>query len=123
MSDGTGVVKGKALLVIERLDSKLVPFEVAVFIQSCSLPNKEEAVFSDDFGLLNTDTLPNPDAAYKLKVGGRVWVSVVYEFEYTRDYWGEYDVDLHYHRQRVLKRQPPRKPRYVSRESGREGPR
>lgn len=54
--------------------------------------------------MLTTDTLPCPDAAYKLKVGESVTVSVVYEFTYSQSYEGEWDVDLCYHKQRVLKR-------------------
>lgn len=93
------MIKGKALLIIERLDSKHVPFDVTAYVQSCSAERNDE-----DWGLLETDTLPLPSVAYKLKVGERVWVSVVYEFRYFCDYWGEWDVDLTYHKERTLKR-------------------
>ena len=29
-------IKGKALIIIERLDSKWVPFDVTVYVQSCN---------------------------------------------------------------------------------------
>ena len=95
------MIKGKALIVVERLDSKYVPFDVSVHVQSCS---EEEYSVEDDFECLSTDTLPCPDAAYKLKVGEKVWVSVVYVIEHHVDYWGEWDTELYYTKQRVLKR-------------------
>lgn len=55
-------------------------------------------------GLLKTNSLPVPSAAYKLKVGEKIWVSVVYEFRYYQDYCGNWDVELIYRKERVLKR-------------------
>jgi hypothetical protein len=96
------MIKGKALLIIERLDSAWVPFDVVAYIQSCSID--DSCPVQDNFECLNTDTLPLPRAAYKLKTGDKIWISVVYEFNYHQDYWGELDVDLEYHKERVLKK-------------------
>lgn len=95
------MIKGKALLVIERLDSKHVPFYVTAYIQSCSHPEYDPR---EDFSCLETDTLPCPDAAYKLNAGDRIWVSVVYQLEWHTDYWGESDAELYYLKQRVIKK-------------------
>lgn len=97
---------GKALLVIERLDSKLVPFRVHAFIQSSSdgASGSRDCARQDFEDLLSTNTLPAPNVAYKLKPGDRVWISVVYEFAYHCDYWGEWDVSLQYLKQKTLKR-------------------
>lgn len=88
------MIKGKALIIIEKLDSIHVPFDVTVYEQSSS----------GTYSHLETDTLPVPSASYKLKVGEKIWVSVVYEFIYYQDYWGEWDIELVYHKERVLKR-------------------
>lgn len=96
------MIKGKALLIIEKLDSKWVPFDVVAYIQSCSCD--DPYAVQDAFEPLSTNTLPLPRAAYKLKTGGKLWVSVVYEFNYHQDYWGEWDVDLQYHKESVLKK-------------------
>jgi len=104
----TSLITGKALLVIERLDSKYVPFRVDAFIQSAVGGPCARECASEDFGLLATESLPVPSAVLKLKVGDRVRVHVVYEFCYTQDYWGEWDVDLTYHKQRVRRWQPVR---------------
>lgn len=102
------MIKGKALLVIDKLDSKYVPWEVQVYIQSCS--HEDAYWINDDFSLLETDALPLPDAAYKMNVGDRIRVAVTYEFHYIRgDGWTtDDDIELHYTKQRVLRRQPYR---------------
>ena len=102
------VIKGKALLTIERLDSEWVPFEVHAFVQSCSMGGESTRdMIAEDFGLLDTDTLPVPSIGHKLREGEKATVSVVYEFTYSHDYFGEYDVGLCYHKERVLKRPRP----------------
>jgi hypothetical protein len=97
-----GSASGKAVLVIDRLDSKYVPFSVQACIESCSGGDRDYV--TNDFECLDTQSLPVPDAARKLKVGQRVVVRVVYEITYTRDYWGEYDVELEYLKQKVIRR-------------------
>lgn len=92
-------MKGKALLTIERLNSKWVPYDVYTTILTGYYDYVHE-----EFQLLETDSLPLPDAAYKLKVGEKITVAVSWEFHYSQDYWGEHDVDLYYNRQRVIKR-------------------
>lgn len=92
-------ITGKALLTITREDSKWVPFYVRVDILECSSDEYEPY---EDFDLLSTDTLPCPDAAYDLKVGETVNVLVEYSFLWTKDYFGEVDVDLEYTDQKVV---------------------
>jgi hypothetical protein len=95
------MIKGKALIIIEKLDSIHVPFDVVVYEQSSSSPNMTPC---EDWDLLSTNTLPVPSVARKLQVGEKIWVSVVYDFSYHQDYWGEWDVNLIYYKERVLKR-------------------
>ena len=99
------MIKGKALLIIEKLDSKHVPFDVTAYVQSCSDPEYDPR---EDFSLLETDTFPLPKAAYKLNVGDRLWVSVVYRLKWHTDYWGETDGELYYLKERVRKRKVAR---------------
>lgn len=95
------MIKGKALLIIEKLYSKYAPFDVKAYVQSCSCPEYD---MREDFSLMETDTFPLPKAAYKLNVGGRLWVSVVYQIKWHTDYWGETDAELYLLKERVLKR-------------------
>jgi hypothetical protein len=96
------MIKGKALLIIEKLDSEWVPFDVQVYVQSSS--SEDKWCNDQDWECLSTDTLPVPDIAYKLNVGDKVWVSVVYQFNYHQDYWGDWDCKLDYLKQRILKK-------------------
>ena len=98
-------IKGKALLVITRLDSEYVPFEVNAYIQSCNGGEIHEDSALETFQLLETDTLPLPNAAYKLSVGQTVRVYVVYQIDFSEDYFGESDVDMWYHKEKVLRKQ------------------
>jgi len=100
------LIKGKALLIIEKLDSTHVPFDVTAYVQSCSDPEYDPR---EDFGFMETDTFPLPKAAYKLNVGDRLWVSVVYRLEWHTDYWGETDGELYLLKERVLKRRIARR--------------
>ena len=62
----------------------------------------------ETFQLLETDTLPLPNATYKLSVGQTVRVSVVYQIDFSQDYYGESDVELWYHKEKVLRKQFPK---------------
>lgn len=101
--------KGKALLVITATGSKWVPFDTHAFIQACSGSLDHRDCAQEDFSLLDTASLPLPKAAHKLKEGETVRVNIVFEFEHTTDYWGESDIDLNYLKERVLRKQGPRK--------------
>ncbi len=111
----TKYVEGKALLVITRTneDGEQPSFDVSPFIQSAVGGKYAHEAAHEDFGLLDYDTLPVPDAARKLKYGDTLRVYVVYEFQYTTDYWGEHDITLRYRKQRVRKIQRYRE-RYIS---------
>lgn len=102
------MIKGKALLVITKLDSKYVPFDVQVYIQSCNGNEMHSDIAYENFMLLETNTLPLPNIAYQLEIGETARVSVVYEFVFTCDYFGEHDVDIMYHKERTLRIQYPR---------------
>lgn len=95
------MIKGKALIIIERLDSEHVPFDITVYVQSGGRGGYYE---EETWDCLSTDTLPCPSAAYKLKVGEKVWVSVVYVIKHHVAYWGEWDTKLYYKKERVIKR-------------------
>jgi hypothetical protein len=103
------VVYGKALLVIKRLEPERERYEVTAFLQSASGGEYASDSAHQDFELLGSGALPLPSAVYGLGVGETVRVYVVYEFLYTCDYWGEWDVRLHYKKERVLRRQRARK--------------
>lgn len=103
------MIKGKAILVIKSLDSKYVPFDVHPFIQSCSGNDEELDIAFEHFQLLDTNSLPLPNAAYNLSVGETLRVKVVYEFQFFQFYDGECDVDLIYHKEKVLRKQKARK--------------
>ena len=93
--------RGTATLLITKMDSKWVPFQVDVEDYEDQDPKAHDFIH-EEFSLLDTDTLANPDAAYDLKVGESVRVEVDYEFTYTTDYYGEVDCELEYTRQQVI---------------------
>lgn len=95
-------IKGKALLIITKTSSKYVPFEIVAHIQSNSCHNYYD--LEEDFSLIETDTFPAPDVAYKLRIGERLWVRVTYKISILTDYWGESGIRLSYLKQRTLKR-------------------
>ena len=103
------MIKGKALLVIERISKD--HWYVCPFIQSCNGGEDHRMAAEENFQLLEYDCPPLPNCAHKLAIGEVVRVHVVFEFNFTTDYFGEHDVDLEYAKQRVLRRQYP-KPRY-----------
>lgn len=95
-----GTVCGEAILTIKRQDSKWVPFSVQVEDDTNDSTNEYWCV-DEAFYHLETETLPLPDAAYELAEGECVSVRVKYQFDYTKDYWGEYDVELNYISQQI----------------------
>lgn len=111
----TGIVEGKALLVLRREheDGEQPCYEVHSFIQTAVGGDFAHECARQDFDLLVYDTLPVPNAAKRLRPGDTLRVHVVYEFEYTCDYWGEHDVTLLYRKERVRRIQRYRE-RYIS---------
>jgi len=109
---------GKALLVIERIESwrgpKVFNFDVNAIIFTCSVPGMGWQAREDIEGLLEFDTWQAPDAAYKLEVGEKIWVKVTYEIDCHKDYWGEVDCNIEYFKQKVIRRRKPSKDRYIS---------
>lgn len=104
------VVYGKAMLYIEREyheNPKEFRFIVQPSILTATGGDYALDCAHEDFGLMCTDTLPAPSAAYKLSPGERIRVYVVYEFRYSQDYWGEWDVTLDYRKERVMWRGKP----------------
>lgn len=108
-------VYGKALLVItrEHEEGESPRYCVTPFIQSATGGKYAHECAYQDFDLLTYETLPVPNAARKLRPWETVRVYVVYRFCYTKDYYGEGDVDLDYRKERVLRWQRPR-PYYES---------
>lgn len=102
-------IKGKALLVITRLHEadRQPRYDVHAFIQSCSGSWEHRDAAQEEFQHLHYDVLPLPAPAYRLVPGETLRVHVVFEFSYSQDYYGEADVDLDYHKTRVLRRQKP----------------
>lgn len=103
------MIKGKALLVIERTDSEYCPFHVDVFIQSTSHedPYEGRVIMEQEFEYLayKSGRHAVPAAAKKLKEGERIRLYVVYECRWHKDHDGEYDSEIFYHKERVLRRQ------------------
>jgi hypothetical protein len=108
-------VKGKALLVMTRLDDAFGHFrwDINAFIQSHNGNEYAPDFLNDEFSFVEWDVHPAPDPAYKMEVGETLRLSVVYEASYWTDYWGEGSSELIYHKARVLRRQKPKR-RYIS---------
>lgn len=107
------MIKGKALLVITRRESDWGnSFDVGAYIQKCAGHWERRDVAEENFQHLEYDVLPLPPQAYKLAVGETIRVHVVFVFSFHTSYEGECDVDLHYDKVRVLRRQVAPK-RYV----------
>lgn len=105
------MIKGKALLVITRLheDGDRPKYDAHAFIQKCVGRWENRDAAQEEFQHLEYDVLPLPGPAYKLIPGETIRVHVVFEFSYSKDYFGEVDVDLDYRKVRVLRRQRPNK--------------
>jgi hypothetical protein len=100
--------KGKALLIIDRLEANRPTdfhwdIDVRQLTLNCDDPGGE---VNEAFSCVGWDSLPAPAAAYKMQIGDRIRVLVHYEIHFSCDYWGESDMDLYYERERVLRRQP-----------------
>lgn len=99
------MIRGKALLIIERTDSKYRKYSVDVHVKTCS----SEHCYAQEDILCQAERDP---PCTNLKVGERVWVWVVYRISYHRyeDWYSggfEVDVEVEYPKIRVLKRSKP----------------
>jgi hypothetical protein len=101
--------KGKALLVIDRLEANRATdfhWDINVFQQSLNGDDPGGEV-NEAFNCAEWDSLPAPAAAYKMQIGDRIRVLVHYEIHFSYDEWsGEHDMELYFERERVLRRQP-----------------
>jgi hypothetical protein len=88
------VLRGKVLLVVTRLDSKWVPFEVQAYVQSCNHP--EGYWDADiDFGLLDTEQSYICSRVSRMQVGECLRLTALYETIHHHDgFTGEWDADL-----------------------------
>lgn len=104
------MIKGKALLVLTRLneDDADPRYEVTAFIQSCSGDEDSRDCAIEEFTHLEYDIHPVPGQARRLTPGETIRLSVVFEINYSRDYWGEWDSWLEFHKVRVRRRQKER---------------
>lgn len=111
-----GTASGKAILRVERLESSSGGpwrFDVSVTILTCTHASRlhREAVLDgvrEDFSCCEWAIHPLPDACYRIAVGWRLTIKVVYVCEWGRDYFGEGWSDLQYMKERVIRRRPPR---------------
>jgi hypothetical protein len=113
-----GTVTGKAILVMDRIDSMSgrYQWDINILIQSCSDSRNGEYARDfvvDTFWCVEYDTTHAPPQAYKMKIGERIAVAVTYVIDYGVDYWGEGWEKLEYKKSRVLRRSWP-KERYIS---------
>ncbi len=82
------MVKGKALLVITRLEDASwgggeKHWEVRYFIQSCNQAHYQHRdAVNECFDLMEWDLIPLPNQANKLNVGDTLRAAVVYEMHY-----------------------------------------
>lgn len=95
-------IKGKALITIEKNFATYNDFEIHVFIQTPS----ENWMIADE--LRDMVQYEPPDIAYKLQDFEKIWLSVVYEMDWSQDYWGEWDCYLTYLKVKTLKRRKGR---------------
>lgn len=98
-----GTLKGKALLVIERSAFSKDHFDVNAHVQSAEGTYQWRSAAQEDLECgYRADMLPG--VCKRMKIGERVWISIVYIITYTQDYWGEYDCEVVYRKERTLKR-------------------
>lgn len=104
-------MKGKALLVITRLESDTgFRFDIHPFIQSCSSNSDDYyGELMEVFSCVEYDVLPAPPQAYKIEIGETIRVAVTYYISYTQDYFGEWNCDLEFLKTRILRKQKPKK--------------
>lgn len=108
------VITGKALLVIESSGANYSP-GVHAFIQSAQGGEyAHECAYEDLPMLVEFDGLPGLKPFKKMPEGEVLRVAISFTLVYTKDYWGECDVNLEVNRCRVLRRQKPRKSPYIS---------
>lgn len=108
------IIIGKALLVIESGGPEYSP-SVHAFIQSATGGEYAHSCAHEDLPMLvELHELPDLKPFKKMPEGEVLRVAISFTLVYTRDYWGECDVDLEVNKMRVLRRQKPRKERYVS---------
>lgn len=100
-------IRGKALIVLTKRDDfhGYSGFFVAPYVQTAlGGPYAHESA-EEDLMLLEYEALPLPVAAWRMKVGETMRISVVYRLTYSRDYFGETSTDLEYDKVRVLRHQ------------------
>lgn len=108
------MIKGKALLVIDRLQArnpKEFHWDIHVMVQSLSCEDPGDEV-NEMFGCMEYDIVRAPKSAYNMEVGDRLRVLVSFEIHYSCDYWGEHDAQLYLLRERVLRYQPYKYKKY-----------
>ena len=117
----TAIVRGKALLVYSRRFGDPVPSapEVSVFVQSAShllppegrsIPPRDLAADDLRLGGYLPGFRPECVKADRIKKGETLRVYVTYELTYTRDYWGEHDIECSFPSSRILRRQQAKTP-------------
>lgn len=109
MSTVTGRIAGKALLVIDKQDSRYIPYVVRPLILT-PYARKEGENWAhegaqEDIEACFISGHIQIGAMKRMAVGDRIRLAVTYELIYSRDYWGEHDVDLELHRCRLLRYQ------------------
>jgi len=111
----TGVIRGKALITYTRVEDspymREPRFDVHVAIQSCTPGRKADGSWcaadsaQEDLGLGVNLSGFRPSITRRMKVGETWRIAVVFELTYSRDYWGEHDIDADFPKARVLRRQ------------------
>lgn len=112
-------ISGKALLSITRLDSDRVPYEVWAFVQTASggpgcVRDLAMDCACENFQLLETESLPVPPGARRLRAGETGRYAVSYVFEHHTSWDGEGDVNLYYRRSRTLRVQRRRAKKFAT---------
>lgn len=108
------VIFGKALVVVTSNGTGCLPC-VHAFIRSATGGEYAlDAAHEDLPMLVELYGLPPLKSFKKLPEGEKVRAAISFSLVYTRDYWGECDVDLELHKVRVLRRQKPPRERYIS---------
>lgn len=108
------MVTGKAIIYVEKDSSAYRGFLIDPKIISCSHETGRDWIREDlEYTV--------PDSALKLKEGERLWVWVNYQVDYHSWYdhlsgGTEVNAEVTFNREKILKRRPPRKPLYVSKE-------
>lgn len=111
------LISGKALLVITS-NGASYGADVYAFVQSATGGKYAHECAHEDLPMLVESYGLSPLKAFeRMPEGETIRVAVAFDLVYSKDYWGECDVDLVIRKVRVLRRQKARSGRYIAKKN------